>query len=320
MDCGCAASPTQCARFLSENLLGRAARFAPQLRIFTLMPAHSAHPVPIKKVDANQTTETPDLLAVEEPLEIRIEFGKEGAREQKSISVTMRTPGNDLELALGFLFTEGIINSYTDVANIHHCADPQTPEERENVVKAELNPNLELDLERLQRHFYTTSSCGVCGKASIEAVEAMHCPVLPVSGFSVAASLVHSLPDRLRKEQAVFEHTGGIHAAALFDAEGKLQLMREDVGRHNAVDKLIGAALFKGLIPLSQSLILVSGRASFELVQKSLAAGIPVLAAVGAPSSLAVSLATEFNMTVLGFVRNNRFNIYSADHRINTTS
>ena len=160
----------------------------------------------------------------------------------------------------------------------------------------------------------------MCGKASIEAVEATHCPVIPSTGFEIPASLVHTLPDRLRKEQAVFEHTGGIHAAALFDSEGKLHLMREDVGRHNAVDKLIGAALFKSMIPLSQYVILVSGRASFELVQKSLAAGIPVLAAVGAPSSLAVSLATEFNMTVLGFVRNQRFNIYSADHRINTAT
>ena len=284
------------------------------------MPAHSAHPVPIKKVEANSTTDTPDLLAVEEPLEIRIEFGKKSARQQKAISITMRTPGNDLELALGFLFTEGIISSYADVSNIHHCADPQTPEERENVVKAELSPAVDIDLERLQRHFYTTSSCGVCGKASIEAVQATHCPVLPANSLEVAASLIHSLPDRLRKEQAVFEHTGGIHAAALFDAEGKLQLMREDVGRHNAVDKLIGAALYKNMLPLSKYVILVSGRASFELVQKSLAAGIPVLAAVGAPSSLAVSLATEFNMTVLGFVRNNRFNIYSADHRINTTA
>ncbi len=282
------------------------------------MASHSAHPVPIHKVDANGITETPDLLAVEEPLEIRIEFGPKNAREQKSISITMRTPGNDLELALGFLFTEGIITSYAQVVNIHHCADPQTPEERENVVKAELDPDLEIDLERLQRHFYTSSSCGVCGKASIEAVHNAHCPVLAANTPKVDASLIHTLPDRLREQQAVFEHTGGIHAAALFDATGKLLLMREDVGRHNAVDKLIGAALFKNQVPLSDCLILVSGRASFELIQKSLAAGIPMLAAVGAPSSLAVKLAFEYGMTVLGFVRNNRFNIYSAPHRIIT--
>lgn len=282
------------------------------------MPAHSAHPVSIHKVEGSTVLETPDLLAVEEPLEIRIEFGLAAQREQKSISITMRTPGNDLELALGFLFTEGIISSYSEVINIHHCADPQTPEERENVVKAELAPDVAVDLERLKRHFYTTSSCGVCGKASIEAVHSTHCPVLPETTLTVPAESIHVLPDRLRKEQSVFEHTGGIHAAALFSESGELLLMREDVGRHNAVDKLIGAALFKNWLPLSDKLILVSGRASFELIQKSLAAGIPMLAAVGAPSSLAVKLASEYNMTVLGFVRNNRFNIYSAPHRITT--
>lgn len=280
------------------------------------MPAHSAHPVPITKVSQQGTEQTPDLLAVEEPLEIRIEFGKSEQRQQQSISVTMRTPGNDLELALGFCFTEGIIASYADVANIHHCADAKTPEERENVVKVVLNPTVELDLERLQRHFYTTSSCGVCGKSSIEAVQSSHCPVLPANQPLVKTELIHALPDKLRTAQNVFEHTGGIHAAGLFDEAGALHLIREDVGRHNAVDKLIGAALFKDMLPLSSYGILVSGRASFELIQKSLAAGIPMLAAVGAPSSLAVNLAQQFNMTVLGFVRNNRFNIYSAENRI----
>jgi FdhD protein len=219
----------------------------------------------------------------------------------------MRTPGHDPELAVGFLFTEGIIQGG------HQIRDVQASK---NSITVLLNPDVEIDFERLQRNFYTTSSCGVCGKASIEALRMQGCPVLPRSLAAVEAAVIHRLPQAQRDEQAVFERTGGLHAAALFDFQGNLILLREDVGRHNAVDKLIGAEMLAGRIPLDDKLLLVSGRASFELAQKALMAGIPILAAVGAPSSLAVETAQRFNMTLLGFVRDGRFNIYSGASRI----
>jgi FdhD protein len=269
--------------------------------------------VPVQKVDGESCTPVQDLLAVEEPLEIRL--------GQKPVSITMRTPGHDFELAAGFLFTEGIL---------HHAADVQAvgwspningdrvanPRQLRNSVTVELNPGVEVDMDRLERHFYTSSSCGVCGKASIEAIQMQGCPVLPRNAPLVAATVIHRLPETLRREQPVFERTGGLHAAALFDPQGNLQLLREDVGRHNALDKLIGAQMIARRTPLSGSLLLVSGRASFELVQKALMAGIPILAAVGAPSSLAVETAQRFNLTLLGFVREGRFNIYSGASRI----
>jgi FdhD protein len=255
-----------------------------------------------------------DLLAIEEPLEIRIGYGAIDNRQQKSLSVTMRTPGHDFELATGFLFTEGIIYSYQQVESIKYCEDVGRQEEKENVVRVELKPDVELDFQKLQRNFYTTSSCGVCGKSSIEAV-AQHCPVIPVS-WTVKPEVIHKLPDTLRKAQHVFEYTGGLHASGLFERTGNMVLLREDVGRHNALDKVIGAMLVKNQIPLRNSVLLVSGRASFELVQKAAMAGIPVLAAVGAPSSLAVKLASDCGMTLLGFVRDNRFNVYSTPERV----
>lgn len=185
-----------------------------------------------------------------------------------------------------------------------------------NVVRVDLAPGVSFDVARLERHFYTTSSCGVCGKASLEAVANQGCEALPRGTIGMAASLVERLPGKLRAAQSVFERTGGLHASCLFDAAGEMVAVREDVGRHNALDKLIGAQLMEGRVPLHRSILMVSGRASFELVQKAVVAGIPILAAVGAPSSLAVEVAREFDMTLLGFVREGRFNIYSGEWRI----
>lgn len=268
----------------------------------------------ILKIGEGTPALKPDLIAVEEPLEIRIGFGPEGQREQRNISVTMRTPGHDFELALGFLFTENIISAYDEVVSIRYCKDAGKQEEKENVVRVELAPVVSVDFKKIERHFYTSSSCGVCSKTSIEAVKTS-CPVLH-SGLKVSENMVHQAPDILRHEQQVFEYTGGLHAAGLFDGKGDMVMMREDVGRHNALDKLVGAALAKQMIPLSEYFVLVSGRASFELVQKSLMAGIPLMAAVGAPSSLAVSLAKDFNMSLLGFVRNRSFNVYCGSERL----
>ncbi len=259
-----------------------------------------------------------DALAVEEPLEIRLGVFENGKTVHKSISITMRTPGNDFELAAGFLFTEGILNSKDQIARIHHCGPPNKINNLQNTVRVDLQPETTVDFKKLERHFYTSSSCGVCGKSSIEALQT-GVSKIKRSGFPVfAPATIHRLPDILRQSQNVFEQTGGLHAAGLFDADGSLVALREDVGRHNAVDKLIGSQFLAGRVPLSDKLLQVSGRASFELVQKALMAGIPILSAVGAPSSLAVELAKEFGMTLLGFVRNNRFNIYTGAERINS--
>jgi FdhD protein len=254
--------------------------------------------VDVRKVEGSETEPVQDLVAVEEPLEIRI--------DGKPVSITMRTPGNDVELAAGFLFGEGILRNAADIERIDA--------EGSNGVNITLKS--EVDTDRLERNFYATSSCGVCGKASIEAVHATGCTMLPRNGFAVAAGIIHGLPRSLRESQAVFDRTGGLHAAALFDREGILASLREDVGRHNAVDKVIGAEFLAGRTPLLDRMLLVSGRVSFELVQKAVMAGIPLLAAVGAPSSLAVELARRFEMTLLGFVRDDRFNMYSADWRV----
>ena len=257
-----------------------------------------------------------DELAVEEPLEIRLGFSAADQRVQQSISVTMRTPGQDEELAAGFLLSEGIIRGPADVQCIRPCGPAVGPLRLHNVVRVELRPDVTVDLKRLERHFYTTSSCGVCGKTSLEALQVGVVPdLLPETPF-VSMETIHRLPLRLREAQAVFEHTGGLHGAALFTAEGDLLGLREDVGRHNAVDKLIGSELLAGRLPLSNKIILVSGRASFELMQKALMAGIPILVAVGAPSSLAVELARRFKMTLIGFARDGRFNVYSHQERL----
>jgi FdhD protein len=251
----------------------------------------------------------PDLLAVEEPLEIRLNSPVGRRTLSRAVSVTMRTPGHDRELALGFLFSEGIIAEAEQVANIESCGAG-------NVVCVELRPDVTVDLARLERHFYTTSSCGVCGKASLEAVRVAARHRLLDDQPVVEAGVIQRLPEALRAAQTVFERTGGLHAAALFDVRGQMLCMREDVGRHNALDKLIGTQFLAGRIPLLEDVLLVSGRASFELVQKAVVAGIPILAAVGAPSSLAISLARTHGLTVIGFVRQDRFNLYTGIERI----
>ncbi len=257
-----------------------------------------------------------DLLVVEEPLEIRLGYGPAAGRQQKSISVTMRTPGHDLELAAGFLFTEGIVEHVNQIRKIEHCMNVKAEEEVGNVVKVELEPEVVLDLDKLQRNFYTTSSCGVCGKASIEALGVIGCAVFPVDEFQISSELLLTLPDLIRAQQTVFQHTGGIHATGLFDRTGKMLELREDIGRHNAMDKIIGFSFMQGALPLSETIALCSGRLGFELVQKALMAGIPILCAVGAPSSLAVKLAQEYGMSLVGFLRGERFNVYSRPERI----
>jgi FdhD protein len=270
----------------------------------------------IRKITAGSLQELSDDLAVEEPLEIRLIYGPAERREIKSISVTMRTPGQDFELALGFLFTEGIITGMDQVEDIFNnpedCSNRQ-----ENIVTVALQSDQVTDLKKLERHFYTSSSCGVCGKASIEAIRTLKEQDETLKdNLSVPVSILHLLPQILNTQQDIFRSTGGLHASALFDMTGNILVTREDVGRHNALDKLVGASLQKGLLPLDSHILLLSGRASFELIQKAAMAGIKIVTAVGAPSSLAVQLAMEFNITLIGFLRNERMNIYSGMQRI----
>ncbi len=271
-----------------------------------------------------------DDLATEEPLELRLVAGSAGlpwtassdspARsagvQTRTLAVTMRTPGNDFELAAGFLHGEGIVTTAGQIRQLRYCTDPDIdPAQQYNIVTAELAAGVMPDLPGLERHFYTTSACGVCGKASLEALALRGCPVLP-GGPPVDAEVLYGLPERLRAAQGLFESTGGLHAAGLFSADGTLQCLREDVGRHNAVDKLVGWALLQGRLPLSDGIVLVSGRSSFEIMQKTLAAGVPVVCSVSAPSSLAVAVAEEFGMTLVGFLRGRRFNLYTGSKRI----
>jgi FdhD protein len=274
-----------------------------------------------------------DLLAVEEPLELRLAYGPANARQVKSISVTMRTPGHDFELAAGFLMTEGVVNDPADITEIRYVAGSATPVEALhdivppvgtavlpyqpalNTVQVSLAPSVSLSMANLERNFYTTSSCGICGKASLLALRTV-CPPRAVNNFQVAAQVLYSLPARLRESQKVFQRTGGLHAAGLFDAAGNLFSSREDVGRHNAVDKLLGAEFLADHTPLRDRLLLLSGRASFELLQKSLMGGIPMVVSVGAPSSLAVQVAREFDITLVGFLREDHFNVYNGAARV----
>jgi FdhD protein len=274
------------------------------------MPADPAVvEVPVLYANGSGSTLWTDSLVVEEPLEIRVGFAGDGRRVHRGVSITMRTPGNDPELAVGFLFSEGLIAEREQVVGVQSCGGG-------NAVRVDLSPDVAIDLARLERHFYTGSSCGVCGKASLAAVRVQP-RAHPAAGRPVvAAETIRRLPDLLREAQVVFERTGGLHASALFDPSGRLLALREDVGRHNALDKLIGAEFLAGRVPLAESILLVSGRLSFELVQKAAVAGIPILAAVGAPSSLAVDLAREHGLTVVGFVRADRFNVYTGAERI----
>jgi FdhD protein len=247
-----------------------------------------------------------DYLAAEEPLEIRV--GTE------PLSVTMRTPGHDLELAAGFLFTEGIVSSADQIVSLQPEVSGDNPNVG-NLVRAELVPEAIPDFSKMQRHFFAASSCGICGKASIDSIRSRLLKA-PNPDFRCAPELLVKLPDVLRSSQDVFQRTGGLHAAALFDSTGALQVLREDIGRHNAVDKVIGWALQGGQIPLANSVLLVSGRGGFEIVQKAIVAGLPVVASVSAPSGLAVQLARELRLTLIGFLRGRRFVIYSGEERI----
>lgn len=266
----------------------------------------------VVEVRDGRSERRPDALAVEEPMEIRLVLP--GRAAALSLSVTMRTPGHDFELAAGFLQSEGVVRGRQDIATISYCVDGPE-EQRYNVVNVALRPGVAFAPERLVRHVYTTSSCGVCGKASLDAIRLQG--LQPVDGaLRLDAGLVVTLPETLRQEQTLFERTGGLHAAALFDEQGHLVVVREDVGRHNAVDKLVGERLLAGALPLSRCVLLVSGRASFEIMQKALAAGIPAVCAVSAPSSLAVDLAREFGMVLIGFLRGSRFNVYAGADRV----
>lgn len=271
--------------------------------------------VEILKIKRKSPTTQLDHIVVEEPLEIRLGIWREGTLFQKAISVTMRTPGHDEDLALGFLFTEGVLDSIADVKKISRPA-VRHKMAKGNVLTVELADGVEVDFKKLERHFYSTSSCGVCGKTSIEAVGVQCHFDLPEGMPQIKAEMLHNLPKTLRAHQSVFGETGGLHAAALFGAGGQLHAAFEDIGRHNALDKLLGAAFRQNELPLSQKLVVVSGRIGFELVQKTVMAGLPILAAVGAPSSLAVSLAEEAGMTLIGFLRGQQFNIYTHPERI----
>jgi FdhD protein len=277
------------------------------------MPVQSAnnHPSGVRPVEVIRSSSSNpgescwDKVAEEEPLEIRV--GGE------SIAVTMRTPGQDEELAAGFLYCEGILRRREDLVAFGHCRKSD-PDEAQNIFNLHLAPGVGLDREKLARHFFASSSCGICGRASIEAVRMLHPPAQ--SEAKVAAALLSRLPRRLLDAQGQFRETGGLHASALFDLEGNLLLAREDVGRHNAVDKIVGRGFLDETLPYEDKLLLVSGRASFEIMQKALAAGIALVAAISAPSSLAVEFAREHGQTLIGFLREGRFNIYSNVDRV----
>ena len=266
--------------------------------------------VHIQKVVEGNMLKTGDKVAVEEPLEIQLQYSTANGLMKKNIAITMRTPGNDEELSVGFLFTEGIIQNAAVIEDIKRIATD------ENKVLVILKENAIPHLTNASRNFYTTSSCGICGKASIDAITTISQYNHSKDNIVIAASVLYSLQEQLESQQVIFEDTGGIHASALFDCNGNFTMLREDVGRHNALDKIIGAALKNGELPLNNCILLLSGRASFELVQKALMAGIKIIASVGAPSSLAVQLATEAGITLIGFLRSNRFNIYSGKERI----
>lgn len=271
----------------------------------------------VQHIASGQSDTRLDQVVMEEPLEIRLVFP---GTAPLSIAVTMRTPGNDFELAAGFLFTEGIIPTPDMIRSITYCRDPQRDRQQQyNIVNVDLHPGVQLDLEPLQRNFYTSSSCGICGKASMEAIRVKG--VKPVGeGMTVDPRVIVGLGETLRQEQKVFDKTGGLHAAGWFDSRGNLMALREDVGRHNAVDKLLGFTFLEKKIPLSDSILMVSGRTSFEILQKAAVAGIPVVTAVSAPSSLACETAESFGITLIGFARENRFNIYTGKQRIRDRS
>lgn len=276
-----------------------------------IRPRRNTARVDIDRVSESARRRRRDAVAVEEPLEIRLVTA---GGEEHQVAVTMRTPGDDFDLTAGFLFSEGLLASRSDVADLRYCVDVEAQEY--NIVTVHLSETARFDPSELSRNFYTTSSCGVCGKASLEAIEIRGCAPIPAEGPTVSGEVVCSLPEALRRRQPVFERTGGLHAAGLFDTGGEPHLLREDIGRHNALDKVIGDRFLHGELPLGDAVLAVSGRASFDIMQKALAAGIPIVVAVGAPSSLAVDVAREFGMTLAGFAKPTGFNVYTGRHRV----
>lgn len=281
----------------------------------------SSHAVTVHKISGDsanslQRDRVEDRVAVEEPLEIRLGYSTPDGRTASSVSITMRTPGFDAELAIGFLHSESIIQNAGDILSVEYSGPPAPDTGNNNIVRVDLAPHVAVDLGHMQRHFYTTSSCGVCGKSSLEALRITGAEPLRGGNGMFDKDVLIAMPDTLRNRQQTFEQTGGLHAAAAFNSRGEILVVHEDVGRHNAVDKVIGSLLQQDLLPASDLGLIVSGRASFELMQKTLIAGIPLLAAVSAPSSLAVQLANEFNVSLVGFLRDDTFNIYSAGERI----
>ncbi|GEN78051.1 formate dehydrogenase accessory sulfurtransferase FdhD [Chryseobacterium hagamense] len=281
-----------------------------------ILEHQSVQKIEITRINGRQSFTCTDEVSVEEPLGIRISYGSDGQKQSRTISVTMRTPGNDAELAVGFLFTEGIISGRDQIRKVNHLQAACSVNSG-NVITVELSEGFVPELMSADRNFYTTSSCGVCGKGSIESIKTVSTfQNLEKKQQKVALETIYPLAEKLRTFQNNFSATGGIHASGLFDHEGNLLALREDVGRHNALDKLIGNAFLTGQLPLQEHILVLSGRASFELIQKAAMAGISIVAAIGAPSSLAVDLAKEFDMTLLGFLRDNRFNIYSESSHV----
>lgn len=272
--------------------------------------------VEISKVRNGAAEALADSVAVEEPLEIRLGYSTPDGRATRSVSITMRTPGSDRELAAGFLFTEAIIQRAADIASIETCGPPAPDSGNHNVIRVDLATNVAVDLGRLQRHFYTTSSCGVCGKTSLDALRVTGAKPFTGDTGRFSRTVLTRVPETLRAAQSTFDKTGGLHAAAAFNSQGDLAAVMEDIGRHNAVDKVVGTLLLDNRLPANELGLMVSGRASFELMQKTLVAGMPLLAAVSAPSSLAVQLAQEFNMSLIGFLRGDNFNVYAGEERI----
>jgi FdhD protein len=282
--------------------------------IRVISPGKSATPVKVETYSGSVRSRRKDVVAVEEPLEIRIEDRADGAPRTTTLSVTMRTPGDDFSLVAGFLHGEGLLRARSEISDISYCMGDEP--QQYNIVVVRLKPGAAFDPQALNRNFYMTSSCGVCGKASLEAIEIQGCERLADGDWALTPELLAGLPDALRERQGLFDRTGGIHAAGLFSDRGELIELREDVGRHNAVDKVVGYAFLAGQLPLTRSILAVSGRVSFEILQKALAARIAVVVAVGAPSSLAVDVARRFNITLLGFARGDRFNVYSGGQRL----
>jgi FdhD protein len=264
----------------------------------------------IRSVQEDRFKTAIDTLVVEEPLEIRLD------PQSASLAVTMRTPGDDFDLVVGFLYNEGILRCRSDLVGLRYCDDTKSAGGKsQNVISVNLAGNAEIDFSTLQRYFFMSSSCGVCGKASINSLRQRGARTV-VDSFKLDASVLYGLPERLRSAQKNFAATGGLHAAALFDGQGTLLRVREDIGRHNALDKLIGALILADKLPLSNSIVMISGRASFEVMQKCIMAGAPMVCAVSAPSSLAVSMAEAFGVTLVGFLREHRFNLYAGSSRV----